>query len=49
MMVGLRSGAERLSLKGYFKPFNFAIIWEVMGIGKSRPVSNRSCSMAASC
>ena len=31
-MVGLNP-ALRLSLKGYFKPFNFAIIWEVMGIG----------------
>ncbi len=31
--------ALRLSLKGYFKPFNFAIIWEVMiGI----PASNES-------
>ncbi len=32
LMVGLNP-ALRLSLKGYFKPFNFAIIWEVMGIG----------------
>ncbi|WP_415142131.1 MATE family efflux transporter [Klebsiella quasipneumoniae] len=31
-MVGLNP-ALRLSLKGYFKPFNLAIIWEVMGIG----------------
>ncbi|STQ10782.1 MATE efflux family protein [Enterobacter cloacae] len=23
----------RLTLKSYFRPFNFAIIWEVMGIG----------------
>lgn len=32
----LKSGvnpALRISLKSYFKPLNFAIIWEVMGIG----------------
>ena len=25
--------ALRISLKSYFKPLNFSIIWEVMGIG----------------
>lgn len=32
LMVGFNP-ALRISLKSYFRPFNFAIIWEVMGIG----------------
>ena len=32
LMIGFNP-ALRISLKSYFKPFNFAIIWEVMGIG----------------
>ena len=32
LMTGFNP-ALRISLKSYFKPFNFAIIWEVMGIG----------------
>lgn len=32
LMVGFNP-ALRISLKSYFRPLNFAIIWEVMGIG----------------
>ena len=32
LMAGI-TPSLRLTLKSYFRPFNFAIIWEVMGIG----------------
>ncbi|MCP6060138.1 FMN/FAD transporter, partial [Klebsiella pneumoniae] len=32
LMAGI-TPSLRLTLKSYFRPLNFAIIWEVMGIG----------------
>jgi Na+-driven multidrug efflux pump len=47
LMTGM-TPSLRLTLKSYFRPLNFAIIWEVMGIGIP-PVSNRCCLTAVSC
>jgi Na+-driven multidrug efflux pump len=38
----------RLTLKSYFRPFNFAIIWEVWGL-VFPPALNRCCLTAGSC